>query len=279
MHISYFGAPNTYTYHVTQQTFPEAQLHACTFAPDVLSAIALEKTDFGVLPFENLYNGKVMFSIDALLHEGGSRVQIIDELILPIRHCVGGVSQPIFEIRSQQQALEQCIHWIRATYPEVRIATALNTAIAAREIGIQGLEGIAAIASEEALLDAGLKVYHRDILPNNMTRFALLQRREESTPPVGDASSIRTALGIYLARDAPGALHAITGPLAQAEINMFQIDSRPNGQKGYCFFTEVAGSCYTRPLSTVLGAIRDRLKTSGSELKVLGCYQSNGWTL
>lgn len=281
MHIAHFGGLGSYTHQITAQTFHDQPLQGYGFTPDVVEAVAQGSARRGVIPLENKYKAFVPDSADALLDSRGV-VGIIEELVLPIHHCLGGIKpldRGIREIRSHEQALMQCLPVLRQRYPHAQLVPTATTAAGAEQIHLHHLEDAVAIASEEALQSQRLQIYARDILPGNATRFGVLA--DIRTVHFSDSTntSMRTVLGIYLSQDVPGALHRITAPLAQAGVNMFYINSRSNGQGGYHFFTEVAGTPFGHPLAEVLAQLTTDLASVGSSLAILGVYQSKGWAV
>ena len=74
--------------------------------------------------------------------------------------------------------------------------------------------------------------------------------------------------------DAPGALFRVLKPLADRDLNLRRIQSRPRtkGEEGeaYRFFIELAGHVTDRPLVTAL----DEMKRLVRQLKILGSYPS-----
>lgn len=279
MHIAHFGGKGSYSHQVTQQAFSEDTLQGYPYVSDVVSAVCDRKATRGVIPLENKYRGLVTDSADALLDARGT-VGVVQELVLPIHHCVGGLAEQkgmVREVRSHEQALGQCLPWIRAHHRDAQLVPTPTTEAAAAQIRMHHLEETVAIASEEALVANGLHVYHRDILPENVTRFGVLARIDDVSFSHASSPGMRTLIGIYLAQDVPGALDRIVHPLAQAGINMFQIYSRPNGQGGYHFFAEVGGTPFAGPLDTTLEIVARDFETNGSAVAVLGVYESRGW--
>jgi chorismate mutase/prephenate dehydratase len=75
--------------------------------------------------------------------------------------------------------------------------------------------------------------------------------------------------------DSPGALFRVLKPLADRDLNLRRIQSRPrakaeDGGRAYRFFMEVAGHSTDRPLVTAF----EEMKRGTRQLKILGSYPS-----
>ena len=135
----------------------------------------------------------------------------------------------------------------------------------------------AAVAHADLAQELGLLVLAQSIADqnHNHTRFVLLApgRLENGAALPADMPShgqpAKTSL-LFTLPDRPGALAAILGILAQAQINLSKLESRPGKGEdwAYVFFADVAvnllGAAYERIL-------RD-LKRNAHELRILGVY-------
>jgi chorismate mutase/prephenate dehydratase len=89
---------------------------------------------------------------------------------------------------------------------------------------------------------------------------------KQSVPTSGqDKTSIMVA-----AKNKPGALYQLLAPLANHELSMTRIESRPSrrGTWEYVFFIDVEGHCDEVPLQRALRA----LEKEAAVLKLLGSY-------
>ena len=100
--------------------------------------------------------------------------------------------------------------------------------------------------------------------PDNTTRFLVIGR--ELFSPSGDD---KTSL-LLTGDEGPGLLHALLAPLAQHEVNMTRIESRPSrlGKWEYVFFVDVDGHADEEPLKSALAA----MGKVGGEARLLGSY-------
>jgi prephenate dehydratase len=190
------------------------------------------------------------------------------EVILRVEHCLmapPGVTLPgIRRALSHPQALMQC----EATLRRMKLEPVeyYDTAGAARDLAADPQPGTAAIASALAAETYGLDILVRGLEDQdiNFTRFFALAREKPARRDPSKTSIILTT------RHAPGALHAALGELAQRQINMTKIESRPRRNRPwhYLFYIDFEGHEEDEPVrEALLGILRH-----ASFLKVLGSY-------
>ena len=141
-----------------------------------------------------------------------------------------------------------------------------DTAGAARDLAANPEPGTAAIASELAAHTYGLEILARNVedLDFNFTRFFVLGRGE---PKRDDPS--KTSI-IFTTRHVPGALYAVMRELAERDINLTKIESRPRRNRPwhYRFYMDFEGHGNDAPVQAAMLGILKR----ASFLKVLGSY-------
>ncbi len=241
---------------------------------NVIMAVESRKADLGVVPIENFYNGEVRETLDSLAE--CLETKIIQERAFTIVHCLGALPNhgKINRILSKDQALEQCSRYLCENYADVEKIAVSSTKEAAQIVIRDNLMDAAAIASEEGL--KGLEVLAKDICPNNKTRFVVLGR--DSTKPSGDD---KTFLAIHPEiKDRPGVLDKVLRYISDAGINLEYIQSRPDGNKGYCFYLELNGHTKDEYVSFTLKRIKDYLDPEGkfpNSVKILGSYRNTHW--
>ncbi|MFQ5532118.1 MAG: prephenate dehydratase, partial [Candidatus Nanoarchaeia archaeon] len=241
-----------------------------------ITAVENEEVDFCVVPIENFYNGEVRETLDDLTE--CSKTKIIKEKVLKIIYCIGALENhdEIEEVLSKDQALEQCNKYLFKNYPKIKNVAVSSTSEAANKIARENLLNSVAIASEEAVKEAGLKILDKNICPGNKTRFVVIGRNK--TEPTGDD---KTFLAIHPSeRDKPGTLANILNIFSSYSINLENIQSRPDGQKGYYFYIELEGHEKDKIVKAAIEGISLSLDPKNkfpNTVKILGSYQNSHW--
>jgi len=281
MKVAYLGPPGTFTEKVAKQVFPNLELTPFSIMSGVVFAVENKKTDYGVVPLENFYNGDVRPTLDAL--RKCIRTKIIAERALQVVHCLGvlpGVRK-IEYIYSKDQALEQCGDYLFRNFPEANEIPVSSTSEAAQRVVRENLLEAAAIAPKETLIQAGLEVIAEDLCPNNKTRFAVIAR--ENTQPTGND---KTLLAFNPPeKDRSGILCDLLGYFKALEINITSLFTRPDvtpTRRGYWFYIEVQAHERDRKLLTAIRGIRNYLDPTNkipfaSIIKSLGSYRDSKW--
>lgn len=233
---------------------------------EVFHEVEAGSADFGVVPIENSTEGTVNHTLDRFL---SSPVKICGEVELRIHHSIMGTMGSLGRIErvcSHPQSLAQCRVWLDEHLPNVeRVAVSSNAEGARRA---RDERGSAAIAGETAAEVYGLKILAAEIedRPDNTTRFFVLGRKLFS--PSGED---RTTLLVSISHtDAPGALHRLLQPLAEHQVSMTRIESRPSHRRkwDYVFFIDIEGHADEPHVAQALEELRKR----SSLYRVLGSY-------
>ena len=264
--VAFQGEPGAYSEQaIRQQLGPEVStLPSRTFA-GIFEAIAGGRALMGMLPVENSLAGTVIPAYD-LLMDHDLRIQA--EVILKVEHCLlaahGTRLRDIKRARSHPQALAQCEQTLLRL--GIEPISHYDTAGAARDLAASPEAGTAVIASELAAQTYELSVLARSIedLSHNYTRFFLLGMEE-----VSRSDPSKTSI-IFTTRHQPGALYSVLGELAERDLNLSKIESRPRRNRPwhYLFYVDFEGHEDDPPVQHALMGI---LKQS-SFLKVLGSY-------
>ncbi len=242
------------------------RLVPCDTFEALFAAIPARVADLALAPLENTLVGSVHQSYDLLLD---SSLLIVNEVVTPIVHnligCPGATLSGIREVQSHPVALAQCLGFF-VQHPEIQRVVAGDTAGSVREVIERGDPKVAAIAGRRAA-----EIYGGVILKENLedhrenyTRFVLLSD-EPRVSPVANKLSL-----VVRVKHQPGALYAALGALANREINLLKIESRP--LKGspwhYSFYLDVEGSVADAHVAAAL----DELRANAEKLRILGCY-------
>lgn len=223
--ISYFGR--------------DAQPFPCRTFQEVFAGVSSGKVNFGLVPVENSLAGSINDNYDLLRQHD---LFVSGEICHPVNHCLmalpGQGLPAIKRVISHPQALAQVDVYLRELGVEV-VAT-YDTAGSAKMIRDQELHGVAAVASAGAAEIYSLEVLARNIqtVPDNTTRFVALSR----TPAERSAGPQKTMLVMSTAHQ-PGSLYRAMGALAERNINLLKLESRPSRNRAweYVFYLDFEG--------------------------------------
>lgn len=264
--VAFQGERGAYSEQAVHQHFGRAVTAlACHSFVDIFEAIHNGQAQHGMLPVENSLAGTVVPAYDQLMDHD---LRIQAEVILKVEHCLLAAPRtPLEEIQraiSHPQALAQCERTLRRL--GIEPVSHYDTAGAARDLAAEPLAHTAAIASALAAESYGLDILVRNLedLPFNYTRFFVL-----GLPDLPRQDPSKTSI-VFTTGHEPGALHAVLGELAQRDINMTKIESRPRRNRPwhYLFYVDFEGHVDDPRVQAALMGILKR----ASLLKVLGSY-------
>jgi len=220
---------------------------------DVFEAVDKGEAEFGVLPVENSSAGSVHDVYSLILKY---RLYIIGVVSMKISHCLVAKGHgKITKVISHPQALAQCSSYIYKNGLEKEEFS--NTAEAAKYVSQSSEEGIAAICSEEAAKEYGLKIIGRDIqdMVYNMTRFVILSKR-----PILPEDANKIGLCFSLPHKS-GSLYSILEMFAVNGLNLTKIESRPiPGSKfDYSFYLDFTGNIHDVRTKDLIGMLQQEL--------------------
>jgi len=267
--IAYLGPQGTYSETCANAYAKLAELAAVELVPyntiwQVIQAVAERETDLAIAPVENSIQGSVAITLDGLWQ--WDRLQIQRAIVLPIDHSLITRAQSLEEIQvvySHAQGLGQCQQWLQRHLPHAQQVPLDSTAQGLQLVKEQ--EHTAAIAAHHAA-----EIYHLPVLvrhisdyPENYTRFWVLG----ATPPRHNGST--TSWGFSFSQNRPGTLAGALNTLAQRQINLSRIESRPSKRSlgEYIFFVDIDGSMGDAQVGSAwqeLSQITESLKHFGS---------------
>ncbi len=222
--------------------------------------------DFGVVPIENSSEGMVNHTLDMFL---GSGVKICGEVEMRIHHSLMGRMTSLAAVKrvcAHPQALAQCRGWLDDQLGEAeRIPVSSNAEGARRARDERGTAGIAGSA---AAVMYGLNLLANEIedRPDNTTRFLVIGRKLFAA-----SGADKTTLLVSGSDTAgSGVLFRLLEPLAQHQVTMTRIESRPSRKRkwDYVFFIDIEGHVQDEPVAQALAALEAR----ASLFKILGSY-------
>ena len=266
--IGFLGPEGTFTQTAVFKHFGHS-VRALPFhtIDEIFHEVESGVADFGVVPIENSTEGSVNNTLDMFLT---SPLKIAGEIELRIeQHLLGSETglDKIERICAHEQSLAQCRGWIREYLPHAELIGMSSNAAGARRARDE--DGTAAIGPAVAADVYELQVLVSNIedRADNATRFLVVGRellaasgRDKTTILV---STSDTAGGA-------GVLHHLLQPLADHNISMTRIESRPSRRKNwdYVFFIDLDGHAEESPAKEALAELNER----SSLFKILGAY-------
>lgn len=282
--IAYLGPPGTYAEaaalavadRLAKNTGQETLLCPYPSIAQTLKATASQQTHLAVVPVENSIEGGVTVTLDTLWQLENLRVQ--QALVLPISHALlsrASAIETIQVIFSHPQALAQCQGWLEKTLPSVQLIPTNSTTEALQQL--DGNQTIGVIASQRAAQLYNLPILAHSINdhPDNCTRFWVLSLR----PSPGGS---HTSLAFSVPANVPGALVKPLQVLAEQNINLSRIESRPTKRSlgDYLFFIDIEADMNQPSVQSALQELKkytETLKTFGS-YNVLPVKPAKGFT-
>ena len=236
--IAFLGPEATFSHQATISLFGSSALYKTAESiEEVFSLVEKGICEQGVVPIENSYEGSVNTTLDLLYKY---ELKISAEVLLRIRHHLLSRADNIKNIKrlySHPMPIAQCRSWLRGHMAGIPIIETASTSLAATKAA-DDPEG-AAVGSRFSALTYDLNMLEENIEdhPDNVTRFLAIGK-SKAGPTGKDKTSIR-----FFLRHQPGALYKALEALAQKNINMTRIESRPMKIRNweYLFFVDIEG--------------------------------------
>lgn len=236
---------------------------------DLMVALRKDKADYGIMAIENSLAGSILPNYSLVKD---SPMRIIGEVYMRIRqNLVALPGQDISDIRevfSHPMAILQCQVFFDR-YKEIKLIESMDTALSAKMIRDEKLQGTGAIASDLAAKKYQLEIIASGIETNkkNYTRFLILGNGQDSPTPGEevDKASIHFALSHKI-----GGLSKILSILSYYEINLSKIQSMPiiGTVWEYQFYVDDEFSDYELYRQSL-----EAIKPFTSDLGILGEYK------
>ena len=252
--------------------YPDFEAQALPTFYDVFKAVESGEVEYGMIPLENSYAGRVS-EIHNLLQD--NKVSIIAEHFFPITHNLAAIEgakvEEITQILSHPQALMQCQNNLRDL--NVTLREFSNTAEAAKFVAQQGDKTKAALCSKMAAQTSGLKIIKEDLQDSgngNMTIFVVISK--DVADPNPESSKVLTTL-LFTIRNIPGALYKALGGFATNGVNIVKLESYiPGGISHQAkFFITIEG----HPNQKNVGLALEELGFFSKNVKLLGMYYAD----
>ena len=233
---------------------------------DIFGSVEKGRCHQGVIPVENSLEGSVVGVWDLF---NKFDLKICGEYYHRIRVSLMARNMDLNRIEklySHPMPLAQCRLWLKSHLPDVPFEPVESTSLAGK-MAADDPNG-AALGSRLLAETLGLKLLREDIEdePHNVTRFLVVGKSEPQ--PTGND---KTTLMFFLDHR-PGALAGMLSALAQREINVCRIESRPMRMRSweYLFFVDLEGHRNDPGLADAMA----EMKTLCVFMKWLGSYPS-----
>jgi len=232
---------------------------------------ALKQKDIqhGVMAIENSIVGTIIHNYNLLKN---SNYRITGEAYLRIQHHLMALkNQEIADIkivRSHEMAILQCTDFFK-NKPWIKLEKGFDTALVAKEIRVNKIEGLAAIASKDAAELNGLNILANDIqnYSKNYTRFLILSKELTKDYKFEDNNKVSIHFSL---EHRPGSLAQILSTFSYYRLNLTKIESVPKVKEiwQYYFYVDIEYSDVVA-IQQCLKAI----KHYTTDLKILGVYK------
>lgn len=263
--IGYQGSDGAFSHLAAKTLFPNFKHTSYLTFETVFQAVINGDIEYGVIPFENSYQGEVGEVVDLFIKYD---VAIQKSFDLKVdQNLIGLKGASIYNIKkiySHPQAIGQSKTFLKALNAE--IISYPNTALAAKYVKDLNDPTCAAIAAKETAELYDLEILANSINANkeNYTRFFVIGKQRQET---GNFISI-----LFTTAHQSGALATIMNIISQFGFNMENIKSRPNHNQAwtYYFYAELDISGNEKQLPAML----NQLQTVCLEFKLLGIYNT-----
>lgn len=235
---------------------------------EIFNACDSGELDYALLPVENTTTGIIARTMDLFKYH---KAFAIGEINVPIRQDLivvpGTKLEEIKEVYSHPEALSQCQNFFMA-HSYLQAIAYQDTAKSVEYIKECNTHEKAALGSQRAA-----EYYEMESLissvqdsDSNITRFLCVTCKDE-VPEDANKVSIMVTL-----KHRPGELYHILGILAEYNINLLKLESRPiPGQIfHYAFYIDFTGHINEPATKKCLEVIQEY----SEEVRILGCYKA-----
>ena len=248
----------------------EIEIIPCITFPDVIAAVKRDPSVVGMMAIENTIAGSLLQNHE-LIRESG--LKVTGEYKLRISHSLvalpGSSIHDITEVNSHPIALMQCMEFLN-TLPNAKVVEKEDTALSAKWIADNKLEGHAAICGKLAAEIYGMEVLAEGIETNkrNFTRFLSIADRWVADEIMRGVDKNKSSL-VFAVPHSSGSLSKVLAVLSFDDMNLTKIQSLPiiGREWEYLFYVDLTFTDFAR-YQKALDAILPLTK----DLKILGEY-------
>ncbi len=263
--IAYLGPEGTFSHQVALQVVTEkALLVSSKTIYDIFNIVSDEICEFGLVPAENSIEGTIRETLDFL---GEFDLKVNAEISLEVHQNLLSKEKSLDKIAtviSHPQAIAQSRSWLEKNLPGATIEYSPSTISAINQIEKKGIAMIGSIL--------GAKIYGLNIIAkniesksSNITKFYLISKNLFSLKK----NPTKTLL-LLTVFNRVGILKDILTVLADFDINLSKLESRPSREKNwdYYFYVEVESGMNEPRLAQALNILKQFCPVT----KILGEY-------
>lgn len=282
--ISYLGPRESYSYIAACLYTSTLSKNLIKYAENnfknVLQQVEKNITDLAILPLENTCSGTINEVLDLLQT---TNLFIIDELLVPIQHCLLANKNTNYKeintIYSHPQPIEQCSDFINKNL-HWKIKYTQSSSSAMQYISQTNLNTLAAIGNLSGRNFYNLKILKKNISnkKKNTTRFIVLSQKN-----CFSKTDTNLIYKILIMISLQKTLHSITNILTKFKENkliLTKIEMRPTTDKnnlwGKVLFIDLQTTSKSNPIKKTINFIQDLNQST----KILGYYtiKKNNYT-
>lgn len=270
--IAYQGTVGAHSYLACRKFYQDYEAVSRLSFSQVFEAVQKGEAEYGVIPLENSYAGRVS-EIHNLLQS--SNLSIVAEHFLPISHQLAAIDgakiDDIESVYSHPQALMQCQN--NLSRHNLKSEGYSNTALAAEFVAKNNNPKIAAICSKYAVEANNLQILQsdfQDLENDNVTVFIVVAK--EGIDPEPDQGRVLTTM-LFTIRNITGSLYKALGGFATNNVNMVKLESYiPGGMSQQAkFFITIEGHPSQRNVALAL----EELGFFSRGVKLIGVYYAD----
>lgn len=268
--VGFFGAIGSFSEEAMINHFGEREdAKSYNEFEEVFEAVEKEEIDYGVVPIENSSTGAISKVYDLLYKYD---FYIVGEECVKINEHLVGIEgtkiEEIKEVYSHEQPFQQSTEFLK-NYPEWKLIPFHSTSVSAKLVKDLKDPTKAAITGERAAKIYGLNIIKEKINNNseNTTRFIIISKKIESDSECNKISVV------FSMEHKAGTLYELVRHLAENQINMIKIESRPmeRGVWKYFLYVDFEGNLDDVKVQKALKSINEK----SSYFKLLGGYLGN----
>jgi len=241
----------------------------CESFPKLFDVLNANEADYAVMAIENTLAGSLLQNYN-LLRENNFDVvgEILLHIVQNLMALPGTTMENLTEVHSHPIAIAQVLPYFKQ-YPHIKLVESDDTALSAKEIAENKIQGRGGIASRHAAKVFGLELLAESIETHkkNYTRFLILSHNESKKyiPQNMDKASLCFSLP-----HEEGSLASILAILSFYKINLTKIQSMPIlGQEfEYFFYIDITFPIYEKYKQSL-----EAIKPLTRNFKLLGEYK------